>query len=292
LADEKKIEILLVQILVIIQTGNQTSSLKSTSKMSRRNTMTTNAPRKPCCKVCKDSGKSESEYSSHWPKDSDGKTVCPTLLAQDCRYCGDAGHTVKYCKVLERDNANKEKRQKQEERVRRTQAHEAASKPNSIAAPTSGRFALLMDDDSDESPRRTQKKAPVPQKEEFPALGGSWARRPVAAPMANVSFAEMAIKPKEIALAEKQTRETRAEEERLGRAIATGMVIIERGSQGVVMTAPPKTAAQIAREKHNYDCFKGRDGLGWADAEDSEDEYESDMAAVERYTDCDREDAW
>jgi len=100
------------------------------------------------------------------------------------------------------------------------------------------------------------------------------------------------IKPKEIALAEKQTRETRAEEERLGRAIATGMVIIERGSQGVVMTAPPKTAAQIAREKHNYDCFKGRDGLGWADAEDSEDEYESDMAAVERYTDCDREDAW
>jgi len=259
--------------------------------MSHRNTKTTNAPRKPCCKVCKDSGKSESEYSSHWPKDSDGKTVCPTLLAQDCRYCGESGHTVKYCKVLERDNAIKEKRQKQEERVRRTKVHEVASKPQSVAPLATSRFALLMDDDSDESPRspkRAQKKAPM--KEEFPALSGSWARRPTAAALvANVvSFAEMAIKPKEIALAEKQTRD----EERLGRAIATGMVIIERGSQGVVMTAPPKTAAQIAREKYNRDCFNGRNGLGWADAEDSEDEYESDMAAVERYTDCDREDAW
>lgn len=253
--------------------------------MSHRNT---NVVRKPCCKVCKDSGKSESEYSSHWPKDSDGKTVCPTLLAQDCRYCGDAGHTVKYCKVLERDNANKEKRQKQEERVRRTQAHEAVSKPQSVAPLATSRFALLMDDDSDESPRRAQKKAPAPMKEEFPALGGSWAKRPAAAPVANVSFMEMAVKPKEVALAEKQTRD----EERLGRAIATGMVIIERGSQGVVMTAPPKTAAQIAREKFNSDCFNGRNGLGWADVEDSDDEYESDMAAVERYTDCDREDAW
>jgi len=273
----------LVEILLIIQTGKQTSSL---FKMSHRNTKPTNVVRKPCCKVCKDSGKSESEYSSHWPKDSDGKTVCPTLLAQDCRYCGDAGHTVKYCKVLERDNAIKEKRQKQEERVRRIQAHEVASKPKSLAAvATTGRFAMLMDDDSDESPRspkRAEKKAPAPQKEEFPALGRSWTTRPTAAALvANVvSFAEMAIKPKEVALSEKKTRD----EERLGRAIATGMVIIERGSQGVVMTAPPKTAAQIAREKFNADCFKCRDGLSWADAESSDEE--------DNYEQYESNDAW
>jgi len=275
---KKKIEILLRKLPFIIKQSKakQTSSFKSSIKMSHRNTIV----RKPCCKVCKDSGKSESEYSSHWPKDSDGKTVCPTLLAQDCRYCGDAGHTVKYCKVLERDNANKEKRQKQEDRVRRTQAHEAVSKPKSLASPATSRFALLMDDDSDESPRRAEKKAPAPMKEEFPALGRSWTTRPTAAaPVANVSFAEMAVKPKEIALAEKQTRD----EERLGRAIATGMVIIERGSQGVVMTAPPKTDAQIAREKFNKDCFNCKNGLGWGDAESS-DEEEDDV----QY----QEDAW
>ena len=242
--------------------------------MSHRN-IKSNVVRKPCCKVCKDAGKSEKEYSNHWPKDSDGKTVCPTLLAQDCRYCGDAGHTVKYCKVLERDTANKEKRQKQEERVRRTQAHEVASKPKSLAAPTSGRFALLMED-SDESPRspkRAEKKAPAPMKEEFPALGKSWTTRPAATPVAKVSFAEMAVKSKEVALSEKQTRD----EERLGKAIASGMVVIERGSQGIVMTAPPKTAKQIAREQYNYDCFKCKNGLGWGDAESSEDEDECDQ---------------
>lgn len=262
--------------------------------MSHRNTKPTiNASRKPCCKVCKDAGKSESEYSSHWPKDSNGNTVCPTLLSQECRYCGESGHTVKYCKVLERDNANKEKFAKQEERKKRVHAHEAASKPSTESKPAHGRFALLMDDDSDESHRRAEKKAPAPMKEEFPALGGSWAKRAAPTPVANVSFAEMAVKPKEVAMSEKQTRD----EERLGKAIASGMVVIERGSQGIVMTAPPKSAERIAkenaREQYNYDCFKCKNGLTWADAEDSDSEDEDDdLAAIERYTDRDREDAW
>jgi hypothetical protein len=246
--------------------------------MSHRNTKP-NVVRKPFCKVCKDAGKSESECSSHWPKDKDGKTVCPTLLSQECRYCRQAGHTVKYCQVLSKDNADREKREKQVERQKRIQAREAAPKPKSVAAPTASRFALLVDSDSDESPRRAEKKAPV--KEEFPALNGSWSKRPAATPVANVSFAEMAVKPKEIALSEKQTRD----EERLGKAIATGMVIIERGSQGVVMTAPPKTEAQLAREKYNYDCFKCKNGLSWADAESDSDEDDHD-ACVES------NDAW
>ena len=52
------------------------------------------------CKVCKDAGKSEKEYSSHYVKDSAGKPICPTLLNQSCRYCGENGHTVKFCPTL------------------------------------------------------------------------------------------------------------------------------------------------------------------------------------------------
>lgn len=136
----------------------------------------------------------------------------------------------------------------------------------------------MDDDSSDESPRtpkRTQKRAPspTPLKEEFPALGGAWSRRSVAPEVAKTSFVEMAVKPKEIALAEKQTRD----EERLGKAIATGMVIIERGSQGVVMTHPPKTAKQLEKEKHHMDCFKRRNGKGWADVESDDDDEEEEM---------------
>jgi hypothetical protein len=52
------------------------------------------------CKVCKDSGCSEAEYTSHFVKDQPGptgKVVCPTLLNQACRICNAKGHTSSYC---------------------------------------------------------------------------------------------------------------------------------------------------------------------------------------------------
>ena len=55
---------------------------------------------KKFCKVCQDAGKSESEYTSHFVRDSpgpNGKVICPTLLSQKCRGCGVNGHTYKYC---------------------------------------------------------------------------------------------------------------------------------------------------------------------------------------------------
>ena len=55
------------------------------------------------CKVCHDAGKPESIYTGHFVRASpspDAPVVCPTLLAQPCRYCGVAGHTVKYCPNL------------------------------------------------------------------------------------------------------------------------------------------------------------------------------------------------
>ena len=58
----------------------------------------------PFCKVCKDSDKSEAMYTSHWVKDKQGKVCCPTLLSQQCRYCNNHGHTIKFCKFAVEDN--------------------------------------------------------------------------------------------------------------------------------------------------------------------------------------------
>ena len=55
---------------------------------------------KTLCKVCQDAGKTEQEYTNHSVRDKSGKTLCPTLLAQECRHCYKNGHTVKYCPLL------------------------------------------------------------------------------------------------------------------------------------------------------------------------------------------------
>ena len=56
---------------------------------------------KAFCKVCKDAGCPETQYTSHFVKDQpgpNGKVVCPTLLNQACRICNQTGHTSSYCK--------------------------------------------------------------------------------------------------------------------------------------------------------------------------------------------------
>ena len=57
----------------------------------------------PFCKVCYDTGKHETLYTSHYVNDVPGKkgvVVCPTLLALECRYCKKTGHTVSRCPMI------------------------------------------------------------------------------------------------------------------------------------------------------------------------------------------------
>jgi hypothetical protein len=256
--------------------------------MSHRNTTTPiiNAPRKPHCKVCKDAGKSEADYNSHWPKDRDGNVICLTLLEQDCRYCRNPGHTVKYCPKLAKDNAEREKQQRFQSSNHNTMTRTSNSKQPTTNTITNtnantnnvSRFQLLMDEsdddgDDEESPKTqttqttqtTQKKAPVlePMKEEFPALGGNWSKRPAAPQVRTVSFAEMAIRPKP------EERQTTNIDELMSKAIASGMVVIERGASAVKAANPERklntswTAEVFAKQKQ-----KG----GWAFCDSSDDE--------------------
>ena len=84
--------------------------------MSRNNNNNKNSTKidsKKYCKVCHDAGKSEIEYLSHFireSRDPNSKIVCPTLLSLECRYCSNKGHTIKYCKILEK-NKNMSSRQ-------------------------------------------------------------------------------------------------------------------------------------------------------------------------------------
>lgn len=137
----------------------------SRNQSNRRGPNSQKVEKKPFCKVCCDAGKSEKEYTSHFVRDRDGNTTCPTLLKQECRYCFRAGHTVKFCPVLKEREQEKEKYAKECARVERVKIAEEKKKPvqTANAAPArnvGGGFAVLADDsDSDEgSPRLEQRK--------------------------------------------------------------------------------------------------------------------------------------
>jgi hypothetical protein len=122
---------------------------------------------KPYCKVCHDSGLSETKYTSHFVRDkpgSDGVVVCPTILSLVCKYCEKTGHTSSRCQKLAQQERERGKRDHESERALRAAAWNAenANKKSSLktALNGTGRFAELCgDSDSDSEPVKPAKKS-------------------------------------------------------------------------------------------------------------------------------------
>jgi len=131
----------------------------------------------------------------------EGKVVCPTLLCQSCGFCGNCGHTPKFCPVLAAEKAAEEKAIKQAARREALEKREAEKKAAPKAAPVIKKtgFAAAFGSDSDsETEQKVSKKvskkvsaikAPMPKPvsavsvavrpspakkiDEFPALNAS-----------------------------------------------------------------------------------------------------------------------
>lgn len=76
----------------------------SSSTLLERGSLSVRVPNRPVkqqvCVFCRNNGESESFYTSHCLKDSEGKVTCPVLRAYTCPLCGangDLSHTIKYC---------------------------------------------------------------------------------------------------------------------------------------------------------------------------------------------------
>jgi len=231
----------------------------------------------PFCKVCKDAGKSSSVFNSHFTRDRQGNTICPTLLNQECRWCHEKGHTVKYCQKLAEKNAHEQhpsphiynrrvQEQSQQKQSQQKQSQQKQSQPH-------GRFALLMDDDEPAS-AGAEKKAPA---EDFPELTGNWARVAAATSQpAKPTFASMVAKPvPQPQLQPKVELRTQLE--------AAGFKFIEAKKPAQSrLPSSEEIAAVMKRSPVFHKC--------WADAYESEDDeevsqYEKDVAAIERFTD-------
>jgi len=67
---------------------------------SNNNNNNNNRSPKPFCPVCKKNGRPESEYNSHFIRetsDENSAITCPILLNMECNHCGEKGHLVAKC---------------------------------------------------------------------------------------------------------------------------------------------------------------------------------------------------
>jgi hypothetical protein len=208
---------------------------------------------KPFCKVCHDAGKPESEYSSHFVRSDTGpnsKVTCPTLLAQECRYCCKTGHTVKFCPVLadqkKTDTKTAKKSEFLEAQVNKPVTKKHKKKQNAFEV-------LDFESDSEKEQVKitpTHCKEEKPQvKDEFPALSsksGSISAVPVLTGYANIaakSRSQFEAEQQQVA-AEKYEKE-----------------LIERSIKG---------AKQVAKKEVPVKS------ISWADCYDSDDDDDED----------------
>jgi len=146
----------------------------------------------PFCKFCKDAGKTQKEFTSHYPKDKpgkDGKVVCPTILNNECRYCHEKGHAKSHCGVLKSKNSRKRMTGGSKRLGRRPTQSELnlkpwvmtagkQQKPRPVAAVkrSSSRNPFAALSEQDDTPRKVV-ALPKVMKPKW-ALAGSWAKKP------------------------------------------------------------------------------------------------------------------
>jgi hypothetical protein len=111
------------------------------------------------CKVCQDAGKPESIYTSHnvrQTQDKSAPVTCPTLLAQECRYCHKQGHSIKYCPIIKEQNDRKQQPVPAQQVKAQVKAPAKRSVPKNVY--------MIFADESDEEREREQERIrnPVP----------------------------------------------------------------------------------------------------------------------------------
>jgi len=141
---------------------------------------------KPFCKVCFDAGKTDTNHFVRSSPDPKSNVTCPTLLALECRYCAQVGHTVKYCSVLKKNNKDRERVDRQTRVINTV---------TPIVAPTiknNNMFAALeqdSDDDIEDAQLHTEQlnmpplcHAPVAQINNAQLNNNTWATVAAKAP--------------------------------------------------------------------------------------------------------------
>lgn len=237
--------------------------------MSRNNTA-----RKPYCKVCFDAGKPETEYTSHWVKDRNGKTLCPTLLNTECRYCYKLGHTAKFCDVLVKNNKEKERAERRYQAAAKEQPKQKVveKKPTNL-------FATLCEDSDSEEEIKVSN--PTTIVEDYPVLGAPAKKIEVSLPKVEAEvktgWAAIAAKPKE----DKFIKQI--EERSLTRLLP---------QSALKAAVDPKPAPWASQGRDYTKDVYTKSWADWTDSDDSDEEEEEVVPQKTTYIQAVDDDDW
>jgi len=130
------------------------------------------------CKHCKNLGKTEQEYTSHWTRASmkpDAPITCPEILKIECAYCHGIGHMASeiHCPLLK--SLKKEEKKREFEEARRATLPERAVRSTAAAQKRLSSFSLIAEECSSDSEEETSNRSNRPNHnktplDEFPIL--------------------------------------------------------------------------------------------------------------------------
>jgi len=110
------------------------------------------------CPVCVAAKKDD---VNHYVKDKKGKTICPTLLSQRCNFCGQIGHTPKYCKKAQESKKQKKNEYEEDKSFIETLKEETKSQKNRNR---NNVFNLLTQDSDEEEEPSHMSNFTIPEK--------------------------------------------------------------------------------------------------------------------------------
>jgi hypothetical protein len=148
------------------------------------------------CKHCKNLGKSEREYTSHWTRASmspDAPIICPEILKMECAYCHGIGHMASevHCPLLK--SLKKEETKRELEEARRAKSatfSERAVRSTAVAAQKRlSSFSLIAEESSSDSEEETSNNKTY-------AMAVKLEQRSADVPTAADSFTVFGIAPK------------------------------------------------------------------------------------------------
>lgn len=240
---------------------------KKSSTYSNSNSKSQIQQKKMCCKVCADSGKSAEIINSHWPKEKNGTTNCPTLLSQCCRYCSESGHTIKYCTTkvrhdkleikwayAEKEMEKRNKKEEEEAEKKRKIFMYGNSKSNSKS--NSKNLFDILDSDEEQEQQEQQEKEQQKKKETASKSKSKSKSKPIEELSNNVTLRSHQVSYASVA-ASMPTKTT---------AISTEYWPITSKTQAAPAPAQKTAPAQKAAKKNS----------NWADWVDSDDEEEEE----------------